>query len=260
MQMVSSFGTLANDGIRLAPHLVREVRASRGTVLYRASSEARRVIKTETAQEMRSMFERMSLPGTARHGLLDFYTAAGKAGVAMKVDPKTHAYSKTKYVSSFVGFAPVENPALVIIVVIDEPAVDYRRRESVSEAAFREIAEEALPELSVEPEVRSNTAELISPTLDMAGTSLLAQENAHKLTEPREAIRSQRQAQHGERREKNKIMMSVVSNRARVTGDLNESVVQESIGRAPPYMIQGCAYERSQTSSRRYKRPSGFNL
>ena len=68
------------------------------------------------------------MKGTAKRAQLEGYTAAGKTGTAQKIDPKTRAYSKTKYVASFVGFAPVENPAVVIIVVIDEPVGSVPRR------------------------------------------------------------------------------------------------------------------------------------
>jgi stage V sporulation protein D (sporulation-specific penicillin-binding protein) len=93
----------------------------------------------------------VTLNGTAKKAQLDGYTAAGKTGTAQKIDPKTHAYSKTKFIGSFVGFAPVENPAVVIIVVIDEPAGAYHGGD-VAAPVFREIAEQILPALSVAPD------------------------------------------------------------------------------------------------------------
>jgi cell division protein FtsI (penicillin-binding protein 3) len=125
VQMVAAFGTLANDGVRIAPHLVREIRNASGAVVYSAQPEQRRVVSAETATALRGMLEGVTLNGTAKKAQLDGYSAAGKTGTAQKIDPKTRTYSKTKYIGSFVGFAPVSNPQVVIIVVMDEPAGLY---------------------------------------------------------------------------------------------------------------------------------------
>src|SRR6266404_3644569 len=157
VQMVAAFGALANDGIRVAPHLVREIRNSSGVVVYRSQSEERRVVSSETAIVLRGMLEGVTLKGTAKKAQLDGYSAAGKTGTAQKIDPKTRAYSRTKYVGSFVGFAPVKNPAVVIIVVMDEPAGSYHGGD-VAAPVFREIAEQILPELGVMPDIDMKTA------------------------------------------------------------------------------------------------------
>ena len=157
LQIAAAFGTLANDGLRIAPHLVREVRSADGTVVYSASPEERRVVSQETAQTLRGMLEEVTVNGTAKQARLDGYTAAGKTGTAQKIDPKTRAYSKTKFIGSFVGFAPVENPAVVIIVVIDEPVGGYHGGE-VAAPVFREIAEQVLPALSITPDTELKAA------------------------------------------------------------------------------------------------------
>ncbi|HEV7842819.1 MAG TPA: penicillin-binding protein 2, partial [Pyrinomonadaceae bacterium] len=119
LQMAAAFGAIANDGVRIAPHLVREIRAIDGTLAYQAQPEQRRVVSTETARVLRGMLESVTVSGTAKKAQVEGYTAAGKTGTAQKIDPKTKTYSSTKYIGSFVGFAPAENPAVVIIVVID---------------------------------------------------------------------------------------------------------------------------------------------
>src|SRR5215813_4897868 len=152
VQMVAAFGALANDGMRIAPHLIREVRDAGGNVVYRAQPEQRRVISAETAIALRGMLEGVTLNGTAKKAQLDGYSAAGKTGTAQKIDPKTRSYSATKFVGSFVGFAPVSNPQVVIIVVIDEPAGAYHGGD-VAAPVFREIAENILPILGVMPDI-----------------------------------------------------------------------------------------------------------
>jgi membrane peptidoglycan carboxypeptidase len=151
LQMAAAFGALANDGVRVAPHLVREIRTPNGATVYRSNPEQRRVVKPETARALRQMLENVTLNGTAKLAQLNGYTAAGKTGTAQKIDPKTKTYSRTKHVASFVGFAPVENPAIVIIVVIDEPGGAYHGGD-VAAPVFREIAEQILPDLGIAPD------------------------------------------------------------------------------------------------------------
>ncbi len=152
VQMVAAFGALANDGVRIAPHLVREIRSAAGATLYRSSPEQHRVVNAETARALCTMLEGVTLNGTAKLAQLNGYSAAGKTGTAQKIDPRTRAYSHTKYVASFVGFAPVENPAIVIIVVIDEPGGSYHGGD-VAAPIFRLIAEQILPDMGIAPDI-----------------------------------------------------------------------------------------------------------
>lgn len=188
VQMAAAFGALANDGIRIQPHLVREVRAVDGSLIYQAQPEQHRVVSAETAKELRHMLEGVTLNGTAKKAQLNGYTAAGKTGTAQKIDPKTRAYSQTKFIGSFVGFAPVENPSVVIIVVIDEPAGAYHGGD-VAAPVFREIAEQILPELNVAPDTDLDAAP--APGL-LARTQ--SAENAEKVRAAQELEREQRRA------------------------------------------------------------------
>src|ERR1043165_6903490 len=162
LQMAAAYSVLANNGSWIKPHVVREMRGPDGAITFQAKSEARSALKAETCAALRTMMEGVTLHGTARKAQLEGYTAAGKTGTAQKIDPKTHAYSATKYIGSFVGFAPVSNPAVVIIVVIDEPEGAYHGGD-VAAPVFREIAEQILPELSVTPDLEMKSAgELIA--------------------------------------------------------------------------------------------------
>jgi len=156
VQMAAAFGALANDGMRIAPHLVREIRNSSGQIVYTANPEQRRVVSAETAIALRGMLEGVTLNGTAKKAQLDGYSAAGKTGTAQKIDPKTRTYSRTKFIGSFVGFAPVNNPQVVVIVVIDEPTGAYHGGD-VAAPVFREIAEQILPGMGVMPDVETKS-------------------------------------------------------------------------------------------------------
>jgi cell division protein FtsI (penicillin-binding protein 3) len=217
LQMAAAFGTLANDGLRLTPHLVREVRAADGSLVYSAAPEERRVVSRETAQTLRGMLEQVTLNGTAKQAQLDGYTAAGKTGTAQKIDPKTRAYSQTKFIGSFVGFAPVENPAVVIIVVIDEPMGGYHGGE-VAAPVFREIAEQILPALNITPDTAPKSA---------AQPGLLAR---FSLTP--EALASLREAQERERQKRDATLPRIAAASGDGRGGMSKVVYTVATKRA----------------------------
>ena len=109
---------------------------------------AHRVISTLTAAEMRKMMEGVVLFGTGKGAQLDGYSSGGKTGTAQKVDPLTHTYSRTMHIGSFAGFAPVNNPAISIAVVIDSPKGQYYGAD-VAAPVFAEVAQEVLEYLGV---------------------------------------------------------------------------------------------------------------
>ena len=201
LQMAAAFAAVANGGVRVAPHLVREIRSAAGATVYRPNPEQRRVISAETASELKRMLEGVTLRGTAKKAQLNGYTAAGKTGTAQKIDPKTHKYSKTKYVASFVGFAPVENPAVVIIVVIDEPAGAHHGGD-VAAPVFRDIAEQILPDLGIAPDMQMRiTPELIATATRKPGVTAQLREQQQREVETRKATLpevTQRDGREGE--------------------------------------------------------------
>src|SRR3984957_20528232 len=102
-----------------------------------------------TAAQRRKMMEGVVLFGTAK-GLaqLNGYTAGGKTGTAQKIDVATHRYSKTKYIASFVGIAPVNNPAISVAVILDSPEGNHYGNVNAA-PVFREVAQEVLEYLGV---------------------------------------------------------------------------------------------------------------
>jgi len=180
LQMATAYSVLANGGLLVKPHLVRELRSPDGAVLFQATPDTRRALKSETTTALRGMLEGVTLRGTARKAQLNGYTAAGKTGTAQKIDPSTHAYSATKYIGSFVGFAPVQNPALVIVVVIDEPQGAYHGGD-VAAPIFREIAEQILPDLAVAPDVEVKTGSERAATAPKPSPQAVAKTRAEDL-------------------------------------------------------------------------------
>lgn len=149
LQMATAFATIANDGVRIQPHIVKEIRQSDETRIPLPVPERTQVVSTETARNLRTMLREVVLAGTGRRAQLDGYSSAGKTGTAWKFDPTIKGINRSKYISSFIGFAPADNPAITIAVVMDEPKLGGRDGGGSAAPAFREIAETILPELNI---------------------------------------------------------------------------------------------------------------
>jgi cell division protein FtsI (penicillin-binding protein 3) len=161
LQSAAAFATIANDGVRVRPHIIKEIRQADGKTVSTTEVEKTQVVSPETARQLRSMMQKVVLSGTGKRAQLNGYSSAGKTGTAWKYDEKLKKINENKLVSSFIGFASVDNPSVVIAVIMDEPQVAMRDGGHVSAPVFREIAEQILPELSVTPDgtIRQEIAE-----------------------------------------------------------------------------------------------------
>jgi len=152
LQAASAYATVANGGLRVKPHVIKAIREQEGGTISETQIEKTQVVRPEVAKELRSMLQEVVQKGTAKRAQLNGYTSAGKTGTAWKYDPALKIYNPAKYVSSFVGFAPADNPSVVIAVVMDEPRNGGRDGGQVSAPVFKEIAEGILPELNTVPD------------------------------------------------------------------------------------------------------------
>jgi len=153
IQIISAISAVANGGTLYAPHVVREINGGNPGAL-RPLREPRQSTDARTAATMREMMEGVIREGTGKPARLDGYTAAGKSGTAQKIDPATGRYSRTQYNSSFVGFAPVNNPAITILVVLDSPVGPHHGGE-VGGPVFQRVAQQVLAYLGVPHDVPS---------------------------------------------------------------------------------------------------------
>ena len=145
LQLASLVSTMANDGVRVAPRIVAGTQGPQTasqTIAFQPGDQ-QRVISSLTAAQMRQMMQGVILHGTGKLAVLEGYSAAGKTGTAQKVDPATHAYSHTKYVASFAGFAPLNNPAITVAVILDS-AVGLHQGGQVSAPVFHRVAQQVL--------------------------------------------------------------------------------------------------------------------
>jgi cell division protein FtsI (penicillin-binding protein 3) len=150
IQIVSAISAIANGGTLYPPHVVREINPG----VMRPPPEARQATDPRTAATMRDLMEGVMIDGTGKHSQLDGYTSGGKSGTAQKIDPATGRYSRTQYNSSFVSFAPVNNPAVTILVVLDSPVGPHHGGE-VGGPVVKRIAEQVLAYLGVPHDVPS---------------------------------------------------------------------------------------------------------
>ena len=151
LQAASMVSAVANDGVYTPPRIVAGVIAPRETpqTISFQKPPQHRVISPMTAAEMKQMLADTVLFGTGKKAILDGYTSAGKTGTAQKADPRTHRYSKTNYVASFAGFAPVNQPAVTIYVVIDSPHVGSHEGGLAAAPVFARVAQQTLAYLNV---------------------------------------------------------------------------------------------------------------
>ena len=145
MQMITGYAAIANGGLLRQPRLIDQVGDEAMEV-----PPGQRVVRPGVAAELRTMLEGVLAPGgTASEVSVPGYTLAGKTGTSQVAENGT--YSETKYVASFIGFAPAQDPRLLVAVIVDQPQGDYYGG-SVAAPAFGEIAEFALPYLGVPQE------------------------------------------------------------------------------------------------------------
>ena len=140
LQMLDVYVTLANDGVARQPRLVAATIDDDGTRRDLPLGTTRQVVSPETAKTMREMLARVVEGGTGVNAAVPGYTVAGKTGTARKPPYEHPPY---RYVASFVGFAPAENPRLATIVVIDEPARQFFGG-TVAAPVFSRIMQHAL--------------------------------------------------------------------------------------------------------------------
>jgi cell division protein FtsI/penicillin-binding protein 2 len=148
IQMASAYAAIANGGILRPPHIIGAIEGR-----ARPLSSGHRIISSTVAAQVRHMLEGVLGPeGTASEVSIPGYQLAGKTGTASKIDPETGEYSHSKYVASFIGFAPAADPKLLCAVVVDEPQSGSIYGGSVAAPAFAQIMSFALPYLGIAPE------------------------------------------------------------------------------------------------------------
>jgi cell division protein FtsI (penicillin-binding protein 3) len=151
LQTASVYATIANGGVRVTPNLVAGTTDDHGTLTPAARPASRRVIKQSTADALTKMLEGVTTKeGTAPEAQIPGYRVAGKTGTAQKVNPKCGCYVGGGYTGTFVGFAPADDPQLVVEVVLQKPQKGYYGGQ-VAAPVFRDVMSFALQSRKVPP-------------------------------------------------------------------------------------------------------------
>ena len=152
IQLIAAVSAIANDGVLMKPYIVMEVTNQYGQPVTRYEPrQVRRVISARNAGIIKSIMQTVTTEGgTGVNAALDRYSVCGKTGTARKLDEKGQ-YSESKHVASFVGFTPARNPAIALLVIIDEPKEIYYGG-VVAAPLFKKIAQQTLNYLNIAPE------------------------------------------------------------------------------------------------------------
>jgi stage V sporulation protein D (sporulation-specific penicillin-binding protein) len=154
IQLVSAVSAVANDGALLRPQIVREVRDKNGEVIRAFQPDTiKQVVNPEVAREIKGILEKVVEEGTGRNAFLEGFHVAGKTGTAQKVGGG--GYEAGKYVASFAGFAPADDPQIAALVIIDEPVGIYYGGQ-IAAPVFGFLAKDILPYLKVAPQPPSS--------------------------------------------------------------------------------------------------------
>jgi len=165
LQMAMAMAAIANDGWMMRPMIVSRLEDRDGSVVQRYEAQrVRQVISDGTDKLMIEALKTVVSPdGTAPGAAMKNYVVAGKTGTAQKAE--NGGYSSTKFISSFIGFFPADNPQLCISIVMDEPKEGYYGGK-VCGPVFRDIAERCASYLNIppDPDLMTNAPPLVAET------------------------------------------------------------------------------------------------
>ena len=142
LQLICAIAAIANDGVYMQPFVVKCIKDNQDEVIKEFQPQVvSQVITPETAKRVKAILKRVVENGTGKRAMIDGVSVAGKTGTAQKVVNGT--YSHNKYYATFYGFAPVEDPKIAVIVVVDEPHPDYYGG-TVAAPVFQEVVRDSL--------------------------------------------------------------------------------------------------------------------
>ncbi|WP_451916698.1 peptidoglycan D,D-transpeptidase FtsI family protein [Actinomadura rubrobrunea] len=152
LQMASVYATIANGGVRVAPNLILGSTGEDGSFTPAPPPERRQVISAETARQLRDMLEGVtSKEGTAPKARIKGYRVAGKTGTAEIVNPACGCYRGGGYTASFAGFAPADDPQLVVLVVLQNPRRGSHYGGDAAAPVFKDVMSFALQTRKIPP-------------------------------------------------------------------------------------------------------------
>lgn len=167
IQEIAAFSAVVNGGRYYQPHVVEKILDEDGKVI-KDSSELllKQTISSDVSETMRGYLETAVLEGTGQKAQVPGYRVGGKTGTAEKIDYTTGTRAEGKYLVSFIGAVPINDPQVIIYVVVDEPNVDNQANSTYAQQLYQKIATEVLPYMKIYP-----TEEVSEALLQQLGLS-----------------------------------------------------------------------------------------
>ena len=171
IQLATALSSIANGGYLMKPYIVRKVVSPEGKVLLEKNPEMlKRVVSYDTASKITAILEQVVEKGTGKNARISGYRVAGKTGTAQMSNPETGTYYKNRYLSSFIGFAPADDPRLALVVIAENPR-KHTYGGIVAAPIFKSITEKVLFYMRIPPR-EERFEETVMP--DMANKSARA--------------------------------------------------------------------------------------
>ena len=140
---VNMVSCIANGGLLYKPYIVKAIQDDKREIIKQFEPEViRRVISEDTSLRMKNILAHVVAEGTGRMARLSKFKVAGKTGTAQKVE--NGRYSHSKFIATFVGFAPLDNPRIAMVVIVDEPTRGTHYGGTVSAPTFKKVANKVL--------------------------------------------------------------------------------------------------------------------
>lgn len=151
LQLVTALSAIANGGYLMKPYVIEKIVGPDGNVIEQNSPEVvTRAISYDTSYQMKQIMQDVVENGTGKKAQIPGFSVAGKTGTAQIPNPKSGGYYSDRYIASFIGFAPVEDPAIVMVVVVEAPRKKTHGG-SVAAPIFKQIAEKVLFHMGLSP-------------------------------------------------------------------------------------------------------------
>jgi len=152
VQLVAAFASIANEGKLVKPHIVKRIESRDGTFIKSFSPKiVGRTLSSKTAQKVMGLMQSVVESGTGRPTRIKYYNVAGKTGTAQKVKKGGRGYQKDHYIASFIGIAPVNDPKICALVIVDDPKGTIWGATTAG-PVFKRIVSESLRYLQVKPD------------------------------------------------------------------------------------------------------------
>lgn len=156
LQLLTAVSAIANDGVLLKPHIIKEIYSGDGSVnVTTVPDVVRQVISSETAHTLTEMLEKVISEGGGKQAQVKGYRFAGKTGTAERLNENGAGYEAGHYIASFVGFGPIENPQFAIIVVLDNPGGVYYGG-LIAAPVFKNIATQLVRYFNLKPQLNAD--------------------------------------------------------------------------------------------------------